>query len=284
MATFPERVIAWINSALTVLVDLFLGPLLGLPAVVSLLVVALATAAAMLPVVARTSDQRRLRQTKRGIHAALFEIRLFNDDLRAVLRALGDALRHNLVYLRLSLVPLAWLAVPLTLLVAQLHAVYGYGGLEVGMPAIIKVELRPAAASTRATPDAMLEAPSGLRVETGAVRVAALNEVLWRIIPTAEGEHTITVRIGDSSATKTVRVANGPARRSPRRISPGLVEQLLYPSEAPLPTTGSIAAISVAYPETGVVVLGWHVHWMIVYAVLSVVTALLLARRFGITL
>ena len=275
--------LAWLNSALTVFVDLVLGPLLGLPAAISLLIVALATAAAMLPVVARTSDQKRLVQTKRGIHAALFEIRLFNDDLRAVLRALGDALRHNAMYLRLSLVPLAWMALPLTLLVAQLHAVYGYSGLEVGVPAIIKVELRPAAASGVVT-DAVLEVPQGLRLETGAVRLPTLNEVLWRIVPTAEGEYTITVRIGESAATKTLRVWNGPARRSPRRASPGLLDQLLYPSEAPLPAAGRIAAISVAYPEPGLNLLGWRVHWMIAYVALSVVAAVILARRFGITL
>ena len=284
MATFPERALAWLNSALTVLVDFVLGPLLGLPAAISLLIVALATAAAMLPVVARTSDQKRLVQTKRGIHAALFEIRLFNDDLRAVLRALGDALRHNAMYLRLSLVPLAWMALPLTLLVAQLHAVYGYSGLEVGVPAIIKVELRPGAASGGVVTDAVLEVPQGLRLETGAVHLATLNEVLWRIVPTAEGDYTITVRIGESATTKNLRVWNGPARRSPRRVSPGLLDQLLYPSEAPLPAAGRIAAISVAYPEPGLNLLGWRVHWMIAYAALFVVAAVILARRFGITL
>jgi len=273
-----------VNDALTVLVDLVLSPLLGLPPIVSLLVVALATAAATLPVVAWTSDQKRLVRTKRGIHAALFEIRLFNDDLRAVLRALGDALRHNATYLRLSLVPLAWMAVPLTLLVAHLHAVYGYAGLEVGNSALIRDELRSSAASGSAPPDVVIVAPPGIRVETGPVRLVALNEVLWRIVPDAEGDHTLTVRIGGSAATKTLRVSNRLARRSPGRVSPGLLNQLLYPSEAPLPAGGPIAAIFVPYTEPGLDVLGWRVHWMMVYALLSVVTALILARRFGITL
>ena len=113
MATFPERALAWLNGVLRVVVDAGLGPLLGWSPGLSLVIVAVATAVVMVLVVARTADQKRVRQAKRGVHAALFEIRLFNDDLRVVMRALGDLLRHNAVYLRLSLVPLAWMAIPL---------------------------------------------------------------------------------------------------------------------------------------------------------------------------
>ena len=87
MATFPERALDWVNGTLVGLSDVILAPILALPPLVGLLIVSLVTAAAMLPVVARTSDQKRLVETKRGIHASLLEVRLFNDDLRAVLRA-----------------------------------------------------------------------------------------------------------------------------------------------------------------------------------------------------
>ncbi len=40
-------------------------------------------------------------------------MRLYNDDLPALLRAQGEALRHNLSYVGLSLVPLLITAVPL---------------------------------------------------------------------------------------------------------------------------------------------------------------------------
>ena len=283
MATFPERALAWLNGVLRVVVDAGLGPLLGWSPGLSLVIVAVATAVVMVLVVARTSDQKRVRQAKRGVHAALFEIRLFNDDLRVVLRAVGDLLRHNAVYLRLSLVPLAWMAIPLALLLSQLDAIYGYSGLTLGAPTIIKVESRSAAA-TSAAPAPALEVPPGLRIDAGPVRIAALNEVLWRIVPEARGEYLVTVRLGDEVATKTLRADDGPARRSPRRVSGGVLDRLWYPSEAPLPAAGRIAAISVAYPQASVDVLGWRMHWMIAYAALSVVAALILGRHFGITL
>ena len=274
---------AWINAALAGLLDIVLAPILGLPPLVSLLILSLVTAAAMLPVVARTSNQKRIAQTKRGIHASLLEVRLFNDDLRAVMRALGDALRHNMIYLQLSLVPLAWLAIPLALIVMHLQPFYGYAGLTPGLPALVKVELRNSPNRTDVA-SAALEAPAEIRVETDAVRLASSNEILWRIVPTAIGEYTLTVRMGTTTATKTVHVSDHPARRSPRRVSAGSEDQLLYPSERPLFADSAIAAITVTYPESTVSVLGWRVHWMVVYAVLSMACALVLARRFGITL
>jgi len=272
-----------VNAALVRASDTGLAPIIGLPPLVGLLVVSIVTAVLMLLVMARVSDQKGLAEAKRGIHAALFEIRLYNDDLVAVMRALGDALRHNGRYLLLSLVPLVWMAIPLVLVVAQLQAFYGYAGLTPGQPAIVKVELRGA------LPDAsagavVLAAPTEVRVETGAVRLASANEVLWRIVPTVAGEYTLTVRVGSTVASKTLQVSSVMARRSPRRVSAGLIGQLLYPSESPLPAGGLIAAINVAYPEPGIDLAGWRVHWMVVYIGLSMACAFALAGRFGVTL
>ena len=56
----------------------------------------------MLIVFKKTSNQARLEAVKKQIHACLFELRLFSDDLPAILRAQGEILRHNLRYLGLS--------------------------------------------------------------------------------------------------------------------------------------------------------------------------------------
>jgi hypothetical protein len=236
-----------------------------MPPLVSLLVVSIVTAVGVLVVFARTSDQAGIADAKRGIHAALFEIRLFNDDLRSVARAVGDVLLKNARYLRLSLVPLAWMIVPLTLVVAQLQAFYGYAGLIPGEPALVTVMLRPAASAAGGVSDPIvLDAPHGIRVDTEAVRLAGSNEVLWRVVPDAGGDYALTVRAGASFAAKTVQVSDRPARRSPWRVSAGRLDQLIYPSEPPLPDAGPFESIREAYPEPGVDVLGRRVHWMIV--------------------
>jgi hypothetical protein len=237
----------------------------------------------MVPVIARTSNQPRIAATKRRIHAALLEVRLFNDDPRAVFRALGDALRYNAIYLRLSLVPLMWMAVPLLLIVVHLHPFYGYAGLEPGAAALVKVQLREDAANT-AVERLALEAPTAVRIETPAVRLAGSNEVLWRIVPEAPGGYVLTIRVGEDAVSKSLHVSSGVTRRSPSRLGPAIVDQLLYPSEPPLDGNGPVASIEITYRETGIDVLGWRVHWTIVYAVLSIVAAFILARWRGITI
>ena len=269
------------NRALVAAFDVVLGPLRGWPPLASLLIVSLGTAVVMLLVVARTSNQKGLADTRRGIHAALLEIRLFGDDPVNVLRALGDILLSNARYLRLSLVPLLWMSIPLVLGVGQLQGFYGYDGLTPGMPAIVTAELHASAGT--ASP-LVLEAPREIRIDTAAVRLSRSNQVLWRIVPNAIGSYTVTVRAGSETATKSLQVSDSLARRSPRRMQAGLVDQLLHPSEPLLPSDGLIASIMVRYPEPGLDVLGWRVHWMIVYGLMSMGCALILAPRFGVTI
>ena len=109
--------------------DAGLRPLAGLPPLVSLFLISLVSALLILMVMRHVSNQAGLSRSKRGMQASLLEIRLFKDDLRAVMSALRDGLRHNARYLMLSLVPLAWVAVPLSLIVVHLQAYYGYAGL-----------------------------------------------------------------------------------------------------------------------------------------------------------
>lgn len=102
-----------VNRALGRLFEILLLPFRGMPPWVALVVVSFLIAIVMLLVYKRASSQRRIAAVKAKIHAGLFEMRLFNDDPRAIFRALFDVLRHNAAYFALSLVPLAWMIVPL---------------------------------------------------------------------------------------------------------------------------------------------------------------------------
>jgi uncharacterized membrane protein (DUF106 family) len=263
--------------------DLLFAPLALLPPFWGLAVMSLATAILMLLVYRRTSNQERLAQVKRSIHAAIFEIRLFNDDLGAIWRAQLELLRHNLTYLRLSLVPMLWMIVPLTLLVAQLQFYYGYLGLKPEEPVLVKVEVREEGTKFGSAA-AMLESAKPLHLDTPTVWLPGARELVWRLSPRDVGDYELRVRLGQDTFTKTLSVTPGIARRSPVRLEQGFVNQLLYPSEAPLPATGPIRAISVAYPERDIELLGWRVHWMIVYFALSMIFAFALRKPFHVTI
>lgn len=286
-----------LNTLLARSFDVLLAPFRALPPIVGLIVVSLATAVAMLLIFRRTSDQKRLAAVKRQIHAAIFEIRLFNDDMRAIFRAQGEILRHNLTYLRLSLVPMLWMIVPLVLVIAQLQFHYGYGGLAPGEPVLLKAQVREgvgpgsgtaSAVALASTSDrqeiAVLEAPPAIEAQTPAVWIPATREVIWRIAPRAPGEYELRLRIGNETFTKSVRVSEDVVRRSPVRLEAGFLNQLLYPAEAALPAAAAVSSISLAYPERDIPVLGWGIHWMIVYFALSMVFAFALRKRFNVTL
>jgi hypothetical protein len=252
-----------------------------MPALLSLSAISLVTAIVLLVAVRYTSDQRRIAAVKRDIRAGLFEIRLFNDDLRAILRAQGEILRHNLTYLRLSAVPLLWVLVPLVLLMGQLQAYYGYAGLQRGTRALVKAELAEAAGEM---PDVRLAAPAGVRIETPAVWIPSLREAAWRIAAEQPGDHELTLAVNGTAVTKRVHVGDGLARRSPYRLEPGILNRILYPAEPALPSGGPFRSIEVTYPDRAITLLGWDLHWMVVFFVLTLAFALLLRRSFNVVL
>ena len=273
------------NAALVWLFDITLAPAIGAAPLTALVAVSVLTGLAMLVVVRYTSNQRAVAAAKQGIYAALFEIRLFNDDLGAVFSALRRMLWQNLQYLRYSFVPFAWVALPLTLFVVQLDAFYGYEGLTVGQSTLLTVRLRETPApGAFAAGNYSLETSGGIRVETPAIVLAGAREVHWRIVPTAPGDYTLTPRVGDVPLPKRVHVSNDVARRSPSRVAPGLVDQFLSPFEPPMPDGGGVTEIALAYTAPGLEVLGWRVHWMVLYVAVSMLTAFAFAKRFGVTL
>jgi uncharacterized membrane protein (DUF106 family) len=272
-----------LHALLRAIFDAALAPFRGLHPLVGLTVVALPISIGMLLIFKRTSAQDRLEAVKRRIHAGLFEIRLLNDDLRAIMRSLLDILRANLTYMRLSLLPMLWMIPPLWFVFAQLQFHYGYGGLAPGQQALLEVDLAPAAV-TAARPSAALEAPDGLRIETPPVWIPSRNQLAWRLAAERGGEYAVTVRVGDTAETKTVRVAEGVVRRSPLRVGGNLFDQLLYPAEAPLPGDSAIRSISLSYPECDVDVLGWALPWWFWFFALTLVFGFALRGPLGVTI
>ena len=206
-----------LNALLASAFDLLLFPFRQLPPIVGLSVVSLVTAAGMLLVFRAKSDQQRIVQVKRAMVAALFEIRLFNDDLPALFRAQGEMLKQNADYLRLSLVPMLWMIVPIGLTAAQLEFQYGYAGLTPGQPALVKAHLRQStnalaeaasgsAAVSPPVPAASLEVPKEIRVLTAGAWFPATQEIIWRVMADVPGEYVLNAKF-DGGTLKPVDYA-----------------------------------------------------------------------------
>ena len=271
-----------LNTVLGGLVEGLLSPFREFPPLVGLTVVSLVTGVAVLLVVKATSNQQGIKAVKRKIAAGIFEIRLFNDDPRAILRAQADILRHSFTYMGLNLVPVLWMIVPLVLVIIQLQSLYGYAGPEPGGTTLVKVVFNSDAPSV--APDVSLEADPGIGVETPLLWIPSLREAAWRIAVRHPGEHELRVRIGDNVLSKHVLVSEAVVRRSPVRPSDGFIDQLLNPVERPLQGDLPIESITVMYPEASMGFLFWEAHWLVVYFVLSVLVAVALQRPFGVVL
>jgi hypothetical protein len=277
-----------LNQALCWGFDRLLRPLAHLPPLAGLALVSLPTAVAMLLVFRATSNQARLAAVKRSIHAVFFEIRLFSDDVPALFRAEAEMLRHTWTYVRLSLVPMLWMIVPLTIVVVQLDSFFAHRGLTPGTHALVTATLRDGAPAGPSPDDAAsratLDAPPSIRIDTPAVSFPHSNEVVWRITPMRSGSYMLRVRVGERAYDKTLEVSDNVVRRSPARTAAGFWEQLLNPSEPPLLESDTVAGIAVDYPSRDIRVLGWDVHWLVAYVALSMLFAFVLRRPFGVVL
>jgi len=281
-----------INSVLRSVFDAVLYPFRGFPALVGLTVLSVFLAMGMLMVFKATSNQDAITAVKKKIHACLFEIRLFNDDLAAILRAQIELLGHNLVYLRYALTPMACMLVPVFLMMAQLQFHYGYHPITPGDEALLKVSLAPGwedsvpvqDADGFTKPKARLEVPDGLTIASPSVWIPDQSELDWRVRGDRPGDYQVTVHLGDQSVTKDVRVG---AERTVQRMSPvrpghAFFAQLLYPAEPPLPK-GAVDEITITYPTADVWFLGWNLDWVWVLLILSIGFAFALKKRFGVT-
>jgi len=251
---------------------------------VGLIVLSLVTAVAVLLAFKWTGDQRALVAAKRAMQAAVFEMRLFNDDLAAMLRAQGEVLRHTLRYLRLSFVPTLWLLVPMLALMLHMEFHFGYTGLAIGDATLVKAQLADPADMAQGAAPATLEAPKGVRVETSGVLLPSAHEIAWRIRAAGPGSYELRVHMGGTVLSKTLLVSDAVARRSPVRPDSGFLNQLLYPSEPPLPAGAGLRAITVSYPERPFTLAGWNVGWSGVYLTLTLVFAFMLKGLFGVSM
>ena len=271
-----------IFGSMRALCDALLYPFRELSPLVGLTLWSVLFGVGMLVVLKYTSNQEKLDAVKRKIHAGLFEIRLFNDDLRAILRAQWDILRHNVSYLGLWLVPLLIMTVPLILIVGQLHFHYGYRGFEPGEQTLFTVELKQDMGSK---PAAKLDVPQGVRIDAGPVWIPSKRELSWRLEAEAQGDYEVTFELDGMRYEKNFQATDVIARRSPVRPAATFLDQLLYPAEAPLPAEGAVQSISMTYPPADAGISGWdnELTWMLVFIVVSIIAAYALKGPFGVT-
>jgi hypothetical protein len=169
---------------------------------------------------------------------------------------------------------------PMLAVLTQLEANYAFAPGAVGSVELLRVELDPqAGVSAR---DVSLELPAGVALDAPPVRTPD-GEVFWRLRAEAEGDHVLSLRLGERTVTKTWAVG-GAHRKIPVKRTKSW-DALLYPGEAALPTDSPLRTVALVYPERDLGFLpGGELGILATFFGLSLVAGFALKGRFGVTL
>lgn len=263
------------NAALDAMLKAIYGAFRWSPGL-GLAIIAAAAGAGILGVFRMTADQARIRAAKRLVQAHLLELRIYRDEPGVVWRAQKSLAAANLRYLALMLRPVLITAVPLAVLLVHLEAFYSRAPLAIGAAAIVTMRMRGAGGDVP-----QLEAPPGVAVETPAVRALDLDQVSWRIRPRAAVSGMLRIRLHGGVVEKGIEAGAGPRFVAGRRARSAW-DALWHPDE-PRIVAPQVDWVEIRYPEATVEWLGIRLHWLIWFALVAGLAALLLRRRFRVT-
>jgi hypothetical protein len=245
-----------------------------------LIFISVITGAVMLFLFKLTSNQEGMKAVKTRIGAYFLEMRLYKDDISAVMSSQRRILRANLGYMKLALIPAAVMIVPVILIMVQLNLRYVTDGLMPGDTAMVKVKV------TEGT-DVMLE---DIRLQTGpgiekaspAVRIASLGETDWKIRIKDKGVHDIV--ISGASGEMTLPVF------STDRIVPvftifkksSITEMIFNPGAPRIPKALPFESVEIKYPSKS---FNWglfSLSWLWSFLIISMLFGVLLKVLFKV--
>ncbi len=256
--------------------DLFFGLLNSFHPVAILAMISMATALLFLLVFRGTSDQKAIHRIKDRIGARVLEVRLFPDQLKVVLRAYLRLLGSVVLYLRYSLKPLLFLAVPLSLILIQMEAYFDRMPVEPGHYFLLKLRFL----RTEPLPEVTLGLPPGLDLTAPALHVPQEKEVEWRLKAERPGTYPVSLVVAGQTYEKRVVVGDLLSRLSATRVRDGLWQKFLHPGETLLPKGGPLEEVEIQYPARTFRFWSWEMHWMIPFLVFSLGAAFLLKGVF----
>lgn len=245
-----------LNHAWTRAFDRLLGPLENFGTTFALVVVSAMFGVLALIAFKHLSAQRRIKAAKDRIKGHLIEIRIYQDDLGIVGKAIGKLLARNFHYLGLNLMPFVPLSIPFAFVLAQLVVRYGYEPVRVhaasesvlpGKGTMIEVELAPARAAEVA--GLRVELPDGVRALSPLVRIPDEGRAYQEIAAVAPVVGEIQFVLGDGTrATKSLAAGAPIGTMQPERAQ-GFFSALLWPAEDTLPDDSPFRRLRLEYPE-----------------------------------
>jgi hypothetical protein len=238
------------------------------------------TGAVMLLLFRLTSNQQAMKEVKTKISAYFLEMRLYKEDISAVMASQRRILVANMHYMKLAVVPAIVMIIPVILIMVQLNLRYAEISLVPGDTAIIKVKVEDGV-------DVMLEgfrlsAGAGIEKVSPAVRISSLGEVDWKIRLAETGMHDLT--LSSSTGEMAIPVFGTsrlvPLYRSFRKSS--FWETVLNPGSPRIPDALPIESIEIKYPAMAFSFGFISLSWLWTFLIISMAFGLVLKFLFGV--
>ncbi len=225
-----------------------------------------------------TSDQDAIHAAKDQIKANLLALRLFQDQIGVVVRAYGKIILATGRYLRLAFMPLLFVIVPLTLIIAQLDHYLGLKPVDPHAAFLIKARVGDGNALNETT----LDLPEGLEATAPGVHIPSTNEVDWRVVAAKGGDYLVHVSTTGISAAKRVVVGTGMPRLSTIRMRGKFWERIFVSAESAFPDNSPIESVEVQYAVRDIWFAGVAWNWIWLFFVLSLVAGFAFKSILGI--
>ena len=277
-----------LNRVVTAIFDVVLVPLEAISDEFALLFVSGVFGVLALWIFKHISWQKGIKATKDRIKGHLIEIRLYQEDLVVVSKAIGKVLYRNFQYLGLNFGPFVPLAIPFALVAAQMVVRYGFEPAPVQHVEVGQLEgdgLTMEIQGTReAIDDLELVLPEGLTATSPFSRIPRQGKAFVEFVAEAPGEYEITLKTGGQEIVKSF-VAGGESdvrAMQPERVT-GAFLALLWPAEDTLGGTG-LTRIQFQYPESD---LGWlpfsgPVGVLLVFVLASMIVGFAALKPLGV--
>ncbi len=227
-----------------------------------------------------TSSQKAIKRTKDRLKARILEMRLYQDDAVLIFRGLGGALKNNALYLTTIFVPFLIMIVPVAIVFTQLDQRFSRSYLTPGSTALLSVQLRDVLDP--------FTTPVEIHIEGGAspigkpVRDLVTRETDWKILVDTGGMPQVTLYAKGASYSFPLVAESTYRMIGTERRASALFEPILHPGLPPIPPDSPFERVRVEYPPASHWLLGWHVHWIVIFLVYSMLAAFAIKVLAGI--
>ena len=239
-----------------------------------------------------TSNQLKIKHNKDLIFANILQMRIYKDKLLLLILSILNIFKHNLLYIKQTIIPFMVICIPLIILTVQVNNRTGYTPLGGEESFIIWAELDTNAARIHLSDyldGIYCQTSPGIHLETPPLRIPSERAVFWRarVVEAVEdgvGYIRVGVHGNDHMIKKEVITNDGHKRFSAVKTKWSLWSGLVNNAEGFLPNDAFIKSISIQYNRARYNFFIWSLDSLVLYLVLTLVFAFSLKSLFKVVI